>query len=278
MLNQQTIPSPGVRPLPGPTTRRVVDRGNAPTLTEAVIGRLRADILSGRLAPGERLRLQLLRERYGVGGSPLREALSQLVADELVTVQRQCGFAVAPISRAEFEDLARLRVELEATALRLTMEAGGPAWRDRLARQLTLFIEAHPKVGDPRPIDEAWEAAHRSFHFALIDGCGSPILLRFLRQLHDRFDRYRRLALPTISYIAGISDEHQHLVTAATSGDATRATRILTSHIQEAADLIRGNFDEFCGTASGQDTHRLACRNTSSEHIPASTEASGCIA
>ncbi|RVD50589.1 GntR family transcriptional regulator, partial [Mesorhizobium sp. M8A.F.Ca.ET.023.02.2.1] len=76
------------------------------TKTEAAYQLLRRDILTTRLMPGAPLKLSALRGTYGLGWTPLREALSRLEAERLVTAISNRGFAVAPVSRAELEDLA----------------------------------------------------------------------------------------------------------------------------------------------------------------------------
>ena len=71
------------------------------TLNASVFRQIRADIVACRLAPNERLRVETLRERYGVGGSPLREALMRLEAEGLVDPRAEQGFpGFAGLSRA----------------------------------------------------------------------------------------------------------------------------------------------------------------------------------
>lgn len=66
------------------------------TLTDRAYGSLREDILNGVLAPGVRLRLDPLKARYGMGASPLREALSRLAGDGFVIAEGRRGFSVPP--------------------------------------------------------------------------------------------------------------------------------------------------------------------------------------
>src|SRR5215510_5926798 len=94
------------------------------TLTTDLFEQLRADILHCRLGPGTRLRFKELRERYKSGLSPLREALMRLVAEGLVELTDHKGFSVAPMSRDEMVDIARTLFELEALAIRLSVEKG----------------------------------------------------------------------------------------------------------------------------------------------------------
>jgi DNA-binding GntR family transcriptional regulator len=103
---------------------QVVQNAEVPagTLASSVYDRLRYDILSGALPPDEKLRTEALRDRYGVGNSPLREALNRLSADGLVTREDQKGFRVATVSRADLEELVKTRCWLEEIALRQSIE------------------------------------------------------------------------------------------------------------------------------------------------------------
>src|SRR5262245_152705 len=86
------------------------------TLNSAVLARLRADIVACRWMPGERLRVETLRERYGVGTSPLREALMRLEAEGLVVLEQNRGFKVSDVSLENLTDLMTTRIEIEGIA------------------------------------------------------------------------------------------------------------------------------------------------------------------
>src|ERR1700754_2467926 len=78
--------------------------------------RIRTDIVFGRLRPGQKLRLEGLKEDYGVSVSTLREILSRLAAGGFVVAGRRRGFEVAPVSVDNLRELAELRLLLEAHA------------------------------------------------------------------------------------------------------------------------------------------------------------------
>jgi GntR family carbon starvation induced transcriptional regulator len=98
------------------------------TKTESAYRLLRRDILSTRLKPGAPMKLSTLRESYGIGWTPLREALSRLEAEGLVTAISNRGFAVAPVSREELDDLTRARLAVEMPLLIESIENGDSAW------------------------------------------------------------------------------------------------------------------------------------------------------
>lgn len=92
---------------------------------------LKNDIIRGTYQPDEKLRMSLLTARYALGVGPLREALSQLVAERLVTVVNQKGYRVASMSEAELLDIFDARANMEAMLVRPAIERGDDAWRRR---------------------------------------------------------------------------------------------------------------------------------------------------
>ena len=98
------------------------------TLTSAVLERLRADILSTKLVPGQKLHIAGLAKQFSVSLTAVREALSRLVADGLVQASDQRGFRVSPVSSADLEDVTRTRIDIESLALRRSIERGDQAW------------------------------------------------------------------------------------------------------------------------------------------------------
>ncbi|HYS86404.1 MAG TPA: GntR family transcriptional regulator, partial [Bradyrhizobium sp.] len=102
-----------------------VQGGGGPrTLTSAVLERLRADILSTKLVPGQKLHIAGLAKQFSVSLTAVREALSRLVADGLVQASDQRGFRVSPVSPADLEDVTRTRIDIEGLALRRSIERG----------------------------------------------------------------------------------------------------------------------------------------------------------
>ena len=93
------------------------------TIAKSIYRRLRQDILWGRFAPGSPLRSDQLRARYDVGISPLREALTRLASERLVTAVGQRGFRVAPLTAYDVEDTMATRLVIEGEALARSIRA-----------------------------------------------------------------------------------------------------------------------------------------------------------
>ena len=94
---------------------------------------LRNDILEGEIEPEAKLSIAVLAERYGSSSAPVREALSRLAAEGLVTRRGQRGYWAAPISSAEFIEVSRLREMLEVDAFRQSVELGDLDWEAEIA-------------------------------------------------------------------------------------------------------------------------------------------------
>jgi GntR family transcriptional regulator, carbon starvation induced regulator len=221
--------------------REILDAAEqSPTLAGEVLARLRADIVSSRLPPGTKLRLEALRQTYGVGFSPLREALSRLAEARLVVSIGQRGFRVPEVSAEEIMDVSMVRKQVEGFALQLAVRYGGDLWEARLAAAGEKF--ARLQRSEKTIPEEVWESRHRAFHSALIEACQSPWLLHLHSQLTDQFDRYRRLSAKSRLPNAPRWLSHKGIMQAAIARKADKAVQLLEEHIAEATRLIVAGF------------------------------------
>ncbi|MDB5042806.1 MAG: transcriptional regulator, GntR family [Candidatus Eremiobacteraeota bacterium] len=211
------------------------------SLVETAYERLREDIIFGRLAPAEKLRIDDLRSRYGLGSTPLREALSRLTATGLVEATSQRGFRVTPISEDDLEDVARLRVRLETDALRESIEHGDERWEEAVAgaHHLLNRIERRGLRRDDASF-AAWEERNRAFHESIVSACRSRWTLRFRLQIYDQHERYRRIShVSAPARARDVTQEHAAIRDAALSRDADTACRLTERHIMRTIDAIR---------------------------------------
>ncbi|MGE3148143.1 MAG: GntR family transcriptional regulator [Pseudorhodoplanes sp.] len=209
------------------------------TLNARVFARIRADIVRCRLMPNERLRLETLRERYQAGASPIREALMRLEAEGLVQLEQNKGFRVSAVSRESLLDLMRTRIEIEATALRWSIEEGGVEWEaDLLGAFHRLSRQRKIDPSQPDSISPAWSKAHRVFHAALLAACNSPTLLSIRNGLFDRSERY--VALSIVSKATPRNDvaEHDQIMRAALERDVTRTLKLNRAHIERTTEKV----------------------------------------
>jgi len=223
-----------------------------PTLATTLYDRLRNDLLAGRHQPGTKLTLEPLLAHYGVGQTPMREALNRLVADGLVERRDQRGFAVPPISRDDLMEITETRCWLEDIGLRQSMARADAAWEDALVLAQHRLARL-PRLPDPAIYAEnpAWEAHHRAFHAALLSGCGSRWLIRFCQQLADQWYRYRQLTVLRSLHERNVSDEHAGIVEAVLARDADAAVERLLRHYRRTAEVLL-NDDRLWGHSPGK--------------------------
>jgi GntR family transcriptional regulator, carbon starvation induced regulator len=211
------------------------------TLVEGAYQRLRRDIIEGVHSPGDKLRVEHLKDRYEVGAGTLREALLLLVTDALVVTQGQRGFRVAPISIADFEDITRTRVLLETEALRQSIALGGEEWEAAVVAAFHRLSRAEQRLADhDAAATEEWEIRNRAFHEALIAATPSRWTRHFQHILYQQSERYRRISLFRQPIARDLHAEHQALFDATLARDATRASSILTEHILRTLDAVKG--------------------------------------
>ncbi|MDR3399384.1 MAG: FCD domain-containing protein [Pandoraea sp.] len=224
---------------PTPSSAQTADA----TLAQSAYMRLRSDIVEGRLAPGEKLRVEHLKDRYEVGAGTLREALALLVADALVVQHGHRGFRVTPISLADFIDITETRVQLETEALRQSVALGDDTWEADLTSAFHLLSLAEERLGDGQRGGDSqfaqWEARNRAFHEVLIRACPSRWLHHFLAILYRQSERYRRLSITHQPVPRDVHEEHQAIFDACLARDADKASALLAAHIRKTLEAVR---------------------------------------
>ncbi|MFD4324863.1 GntR family transcriptional regulator [Nocardioides sp. NPDC058538] len=206
--------------------------------TEEVYARLRADVLGGVYAPGERLKSTPLCEAYGASVSVIRETLSRLTEQGLVESEPRIGFRVRQVSVDDLRHLTSARIDIETLTLRYAIEQGDMNWESevvaahhRMERTPMLTADAPPRVSDD------WEVAHSCFHGALLDGAPNPWLLGIATTLRDAGEFYRRWS-QVHEPGRDVAGEHREILEATLARDADRAVRALTQHYQHTADIL----------------------------------------
>lgn len=211
----------------------------AATAAEAVAHRLRQDIVAGDLAPAAKLRLRDLVERYGIGTTPLREALSRLVAEGFVHGEGQKGFSVPPVTRAHLLDITRTRQMLEPEALRLAMQEGDATWEDGVVSTLSLLKREIERRDPANPEwQDSYEAKHHRFHHALVAGCPLRSLTGFCDELYVQMTRYRRVMKTALIDWHSAIPVHEELATLALARVEAPAMAALRHHIGTTADAV----------------------------------------
>ena len=206
------------------------------TLIEQTYAELRNDIIEGRLEPGSKLPIEHLRVQYNVGAGTLREAITRLASDALVTTEGQRGFRVAPITIEELEDITRLRLHIEIEALRLSIRHGGERWRLGLRQSYEAISAVEQPIAPAHR--RQWEALNVRFHEALLAGHESPWTQKVLGLLARHGERYRRYAMGLPGSVRDVHAEHTEIFEHALAGREARAALALEAHIRATPDLL----------------------------------------
>lgn len=207
--------------------------GQRANLSDEVANRLRDMIFDGNLQAGQRINEVHLAERLGVSRTPVREALTMLVAEEaLISIPRR-GCFVRELTREEFEDVYQMRPILDPEALRLSgipSEAGF----ERLER-LNERVRAAPDMRTRVTLDEAW-------HLELLSGCRNEVLMGLIRHFMHRFRRYGLAFARERTVIETANREHVEILGSLRAGDLEGACdwlrRNLSSNKQPILDWL----------------------------------------
>ena len=224
----------------GASAKRVELESPSRTLIERAYVQLRDDIVEGRLAPGTKLRVEHLKDRYDVGAGTLREAITRLVSDALAVAEGQRGFRVAPIALEDLEGLTQLRVHIEIDALRRSIHAGDAAWRAQAHKG---FDELSAVEQPLHPKDRLrWEQLNTRFHEALIASGASAWTFKVLRLLSRHSERYRRYTIALPHRGRDVHAEHREIFERAMAGQDARAALALEAHIRTTLDVLKRAF------------------------------------
>jgi DNA-binding GntR family transcriptional regulator len=205
-----------------------------------VVEDIRREILNGAWSPGERLQPAALAERFATSTTVVRESLSLLAGDGLITSRANHGFFVATLDLRELQDLTELRCATEQLAARLATERGDLRWEAELtAAHHTLARTSRRLSDDPDTINPAWAQAHREFHRALLAACDSPHIAHLAANLADSTELYRRWSAPSpAAQQRNVEHEHAALLAAALDRDGIKLGMLLREHYQATVDVV----------------------------------------
>ena len=199
---------------------------------------LRGQILTGALLPDAKINIAETVAKSALSLGAVREALSRLTSEGLVTAETNKGFRVASISLAELEDLTRTRLMIECACLESAIAHGDLQWESGIVLATFELQRTPMTLEETGVVNPAWSALHGRFHAALTAGCDSPWLLRVREMLYSQAERYR---IATVSYHPEGRDlvaEHQELADAALAREPERATRAMREHLLRTKNIL----------------------------------------
>lgn len=219
-------------PLSDPPALEVL-AGDRSTLTTRALEALRAAIVDGRLAAGERYSVAQLAERFGVSRTPVREALLVLERQGVVRFERNRGVRVLETTAHDIEEVFALRLLLEVPATRracVLLDDDDLAALDHEIRAMATLA--------PEGDEGAFMAHDRRFHEIILRGSGNRRLAGIVAQLRDLV-RFRGASTVGRSRdLEAILAEHVTILDALRARDPAAAADAMRAHLLETARLL----------------------------------------
>jgi len=202
---------------------------------ERVVAELKAGILEGRFAPGQRLISRDIVEQLGVSRGSLREAFQRLEADGLVDLVPNRGAVVRTLSPAEVHHVFQIREALEGYAAQLAARRIDEG-ENRAGLQAVL---ERGRVHRERPLFQGFIADNRAFHQEIVRIGGNPPLSELIDkyQLPVFMIQLRRI-ISVEEMIGNSLDEHEDIAAAILAGDPVAAYDAMKRHLWHSADQI----------------------------------------
>jgi DNA-binding GntR family transcriptional regulator len=221
-----------------PATLNLVEPLDRQTLGERAYARLADLLISGRLAPGEKLSLRAAADMLGVSIMPVREAVSRLVADGALEVTPNRAVRVPLMSAAQLRDLTKVRIAIEGHAA--AQAALNHDKRDLVeiarAEEAMRAESRQPKPDLPRAVE-----LNKTFHFAVYEAAHSPILVEIIRALWLKAGPVINLDLRANPGRLAKGDAirfHANVRKAIAGGDEAAAQAGIAADISGAAEVI----------------------------------------
>ena len=198
-------------------------------LGDQVYQTLRANVRNGMILPGQMLQEVQLAEQLGVSRTPVREALTRLASDGLVTADGR-SFVVASLTRADVDDIYEVRGLLEPEALRrIAAQTSNPVVRAPLMKALDASVAAH-KAGD----HEAFMDANAHFRSAWLALVPNPRLVHAVELYADHVQHLRALTLGNVQVRKVVLGGLKRISKALIAGDGDAAAGAMHDHLMEA--------------------------------------------
>ena len=220
---------------------QVPNLGKAPTASDIILKFIRDSIADGSLDEGEPIRQDDVARLFNVSKIPVREALKRLEAEGLVEFQRNKGAIVTSVSEPEIAQIFETRAILESSAIRLSV----PHMTPETFAEAAAFCDAFARETDVAQ----WSALNWQFHSRLYLDAQRPFLVRTIRAVNDRLERYLRIQL-ALSHGQGTADrEHRDILAACKAGDAEKAGALVHAHIMGACASLLHHLPAGKGTS-----------------------------
>ncbi len=198
------------------------------TLSEQIYEELYHDITDQRLVCGQKLTLKMLRDRFNVSHTPIREALMRLVENGLVTYYSNCGVAVTEFSDSDIRQLFQLIAELDSMAIRFCQSSFNQM---PLLMDLKDVVERGTKALEADDL-AAWKEASERFHIVFYKHCQNEYLNDASAKLRAKLEVLSCMYYYQDQNVEKIHQGHVAIYELVQAGDFQQAAERMRQHLQ----------------------------------------------
>jgi DNA-binding GntR family transcriptional regulator len=212
------------------------------TTLGAIYRSVKARLLAGEFAPGEKLRPDALRETYDVSATAMREVFLRLVHERLLSQEEQRGFRVPDADERRLTELMGLRILLESEGAAGSITHGDVEWEAQLyaAHHKLAHIEQKMKDADDiAPFVPIWTRIDWEFHETLLSAGPSEVLRVTHRSIYEQFRQQVVASLSSAGFRAETIPEHAAILDAAVARDIPACQAAIRAHLQTYRDDVR---------------------------------------
>ena len=214
------------------------------SVQETVFIELEKAILSGRIAPGQKIVTEEISKMMDVSRIPVREAMGRLEAKGLILIKNKCGSVVNKLSKDNLVEISEMRSLIEPEAVADAIKRVDDAFFVQLESAHSAFETARKGVNTIELL-----TTNRKFHFLIYQQANTPIRVDIIKQLWDKISPYYHIMFvqsldraPThgVKY-------HRNIVDSIKKGDVRGAQHWLKSDINDSTNFILELFDSYLG-------------------------------
>lgn len=208
------------------------------TISDKILRKIRQDIISGKLVPGQRVNQTEITRELGVSIIPVREAFKTLQAEGHIEIIPHRGAFVKELSREEMEDLYLVRAKLEELAAELAIERLSDAKKNQLKNLYTKM-----KVATKKKDYQSLLRLNREFHFTIYAAAARKRLLQILEDLWDQSHRFRytQTVLPNRS--AEALKEHKQILDACLRGNKESLAEAVRFNVEQTGRALESSVE-----------------------------------
>lgn len=203
---------------------------NKSTLSEQIYQILRNDILTQKIPCGEKLTLKVLQDRFQVSSTPIREALTRLTQDQLVSYYSNIGVNVISFTENDLREIYSFMGDLDGLAIRYASQSPE---QERLLAETTAILEKGRKateLGDTK----TWNLCSDEFHLVFYRYCNNSRLTESADRLRSGISIFSNQYSQETTIQTQIDEEHRAIFDAYKNGDIEKAVQMMKKHLDDS--------------------------------------------